>query len=54
MTHTELAAQLGITERTLRMWRARGDGPRVTRVGIRVYVHREDAEEWLRTRRPQS
>ena len=51
VTHTELAAQLGITERTLRLWRARGDAPPITRVGLRVLFHRDDVREWLRSRR---
>jgi excisionase family DNA binding protein len=51
VTHTELAAQLGITERTLRQWRARGDAPPITRLGLRILFHRDDVKDWLLSRR---
>jgi predicted site-specific integrase-resolvase len=47
----DLARDLGITRRTLRMWRARGEAPPITRLGLRILYHRDDIREWLRSRR---
>jgi predicted site-specific integrase-resolvase len=47
MTDEQLAAELGITVRTLLRWDARGEGPPITKVGKLKLRHRPSAREWL-------
>ena len=42
--------QLHVCLMTLRRWRALGEGPPITRVGRRNYVHKPSGREWLRSR----
>ncbi len=46
-TH-EVAAELGLSERTLESWRWKGQGPPFLRIGPRRVVYtREDLRDWL-------
>lgn len=47
-TTTELAAYLGLSERTLRSWRADGYGPRWQKIGGRYRYEADAVEEWKR------
>lgn len=47
-TLAEVATYLSVPEKTIYMWRTRGQGPRGMRVGRHVRFRREDVEEWLR------
>lgn len=47
----EFAAELGVTLRTYRNWRALGEGPTITRIGKRVFIARSDARAWLKGQR---
>jgi hypothetical protein len=40
--------------RTLRRWRSLGEGPRVTRIGCRVFYHLDDVKAWLRERQVEA
>jgi excisionase family DNA binding protein len=51
LTREQLAEELGITTRTLGLWKARGEAPPATRVGARVYFHKDDVSAWLRKQR---
>lgn len=51
MSEEDLSRALGVTRRTLRLWRARGAAPPITRLGLRILYHRDDVREWLRSRR---
>jgi hypothetical protein len=53
LTQCEAAAELEICERTLDRWRALGEGPRVTKIGRRVYYRRSTLLAWLCTREQQ-
>lgn len=45
---TELAKELGLSERSLERYRLQGNGPRYVRVGLRLIRYREeDVEAWL-------
>lgn len=46
-TPEDLAAFLGIPEKTLTDWRYRGKGPAFKRVGKHVRYRPEDIREWL-------
>lgn len=50
MSSEELAAVLGVHERTLRRWRENGDGPKFHMVGRWVRYARENVEKWLASR----
>ena len=50
LTEAELAAELGISVRTLVRWRRYRDGPTITRIGRRVYYHRAAIDDWLSSR----
>ena len=50
LTHVQAAEYLGLTSGTLRAYRARGIGPRFTKVGGRVYYDRNDLENWGKER----
>jgi predicted DNA-binding transcriptional regulator AlpA len=41
------ATYLGVSERTLDLWRAQDRGPRSWTLGGRVYWLREDCDRWL-------
>lgn len=46
----ELAAKLGVGERTLVRWGLIGIGPRPTKIGRRTYYAAEDVRVWLQSR----
>jgi excisionase family DNA binding protein len=46
-TTAEVAAYLGVPEKTLVEWRYKGKGPRYTRVGRYVRYRWTDCESWL-------
>ena len=50
MTRAELAAELGICERTLIRWEAMGEAPAITRVGRRPMYRRASVAAWLARR----
>jgi excisionase family DNA binding protein len=54
LTATELAAQLGVSARTLDRWEALDEGPPRTRIGRRVLYRRESVRAWLAAREQQS
>jgi hypothetical protein len=45
----EQAAQLGKSKQTLRVWRAKGEGPPVTWVGRSPYYEKAASRAWLKT-----
>jgi len=50
-TVLELAAELGVSKRTLERWRRLGVGPPFVRSGMRLIVYNRDAVRgWLETR----
>ena len=51
LSEEQLAAELGITIRTLARWRALREGPAVTRIGRAVYYARDDVRNWLTSQR---
>jgi len=52
MTTTEAASYLGVSYRTLVMWRYKKIfGLPFVRVGRRIYYRRRDLDEWLEQRR---
>jgi hypothetical protein len=51
LAEQQLADELDVTLRTLRNWRARGEAPPITRIGLRIFYHRNDVRDWLRSRR---
>lgn len=51
LTQSEVARQLNVTEKTLRSWRAMGEGPAVTRIGRRkIRFKRDTVRRWLEER----
>ncbi|SEC95136.1 DNA binding domain-containing protein, excisionase family [Amycolatopsis tolypomycina] len=48
-TPSQLAEYLGIPEATLSQWRARGKGPKWTRVGRHVRYRWSEVDAWLDT-----
>ena len=46
----ELAAELGISGRTLERWNRLGNAPPRTRLGKRIVFRREAVAKWLRSR----
>ena len=50
LTEREMAAQLGISRRTLRQWRAVEAGPPRTIIGRKIYYRADAAADWLRSR----
>jgi hypothetical protein len=46
-TEAELAAKLDLTVKTLRRWRAMGEGPSITRLGRRILYRRTTVADWL-------
>lgn len=47
LTPAELAAELGVTPRTVQRWNARRIGPPKIKIGKRVYYRREAVEAWM-------
>jgi predicted site-specific integrase-resolvase len=47
MTEAECAKELGFSVRTLQIWRTRGKGPPVTKIGGRVRYRRTSARAWV-------
>lgn len=54
LTIAEAAAELHVCKRTLKRWRALGDGPCQTRVGKKIFYHRDDILKWLNEQRGPS
>ncbi|WP_396909482.1 helix-turn-helix transcriptional regulator [Mycolicibacterium sp.] len=48
MTLSEFASEAGIPLETVRYWRRVGYGPRYARIGKRVMVLRDEAQQWIR------
>jgi hypothetical protein len=51
VTEETLATELRKTRKTLRTWRALGQGPAVTMIGKDVYYRRADIRAWLLSQR---
>lgn len=49
LTDKELADQLDKSPRTLERWRRLREGPAPTRIGRKLYYHREAVARWLRS-----
>lgn len=47
LSPADLAGLIGIDERTLAMWRARGCGPDYTKLGRNVFYRRHEVQEWI-------
>ena len=47
LTADEVADWLRVKERTLRMWRDTGKGPRSQRVGVLIRYRQSDVQRWL-------
>ena len=47
LTSEEVADWLRIKERTLRLWRDSGKGPRAQRVGAMIRYRQSDVQRWL-------
>jgi ribosome-binding protein aMBF1 (putative translation factor) len=50
LSRTELAEELGKSERTLERWEAQRSGPPITRIGHTPFYKIESVREWLRSR----
>jgi hypothetical protein len=44
----EIAAELNLSPRTLRKWRAQGEGPPFIKIGRRIFYRDASRETWLR------
>ncbi len=53
-TPTELAAELGISSRTLERWRRLRETPPETKIGIRVFYRKNAVQAWIRSREQDS
>lgn len=51
LTRKQLAAELGVTVRTISRWRWERKGPAAHIIGGRVYFKRSDVEAWLEKQR---
>jgi predicted DNA-binding transcriptional regulator AlpA len=49
LNKSSAAGYLGVSERTLDLWRAQDRGPRSHKIGGRLYWLRTDCDEWLNT-----
>ncbi|KQB87063.1 helix-turn-helix transcriptional regulator [Corynebacterium lowii] len=47
LTTTQVAAKTGISESTLRYFRANGKGPECGKIGRRVMYRPEDVDAWI-------
>lgn len=50
LTSPQLAKRLGVSERTLRLWRQNSNGPKWGRYGARVEYRQTDVEAWEQER----
>ena len=50
LTIKDLAAELGVTRRTLNRWNQLREGPPITMIGGRIFYRREAVREWLLSR----
>ena len=50
LTRTELAAELGVCERTVIRWCDLGDGPPMVKIGRKPLFHRPAVKTWLASR----
>lgn len=48
MPARELAEYLGVTVRTLRNWRRKGEGPAFIRIGEAIHYKRSTVAAWLK------
>jgi excisionase family DNA binding protein len=51
LSDEQLAAELGISDRTPAGWRLRGEGPAYTKIGALVRYRRSDLDRWLAAQR---
>lgn len=51
LTTADLHEMFGIPVETWRYWRWRGEGPRATKVGRRVYYDPADVDAWWESRK---
>ena len=51
LTEDELAAEFGVTRKTIRNWRALGEAPLVTRIGRKIFYAQTDVQKWLQSQR---
>lgn len=49
ISKTQLAAELGVGEQTVAIYRAKYEMPEPIRLGGKLYWRRDDIENWLRT-----
>lgn len=54
LTRQEFCEQYGFNYRTVEGWAHRGEGPRCTRLGGRVYYHVDDIAEWVEAQRKKT
>jgi excisionase family DNA binding protein len=47
MSIPDLATYLGISEKSIRMWRSRGLGPTAVKIGRHVRFRPADVEKWV-------
>ena len=47
LTRRDAANYLGLTEKTLAMWKLNGKGPRSVKVGSRVFYYRDDLDRFI-------
>ncbi|MBF4194701.1 helix-turn-helix transcriptional regulator [Mycolicibacterium phlei] len=47
LTMQQFAELSKISYSTLRKWRHYGKGPKFARIGGRVFIRRQDAEDWI-------
>lgn len=50
LSESELAAELGVTVRSVQLWRQKRQGPPWTKLGQRVFYRRSAFTEWLLSR----
>jgi excisionase family DNA binding protein len=50
LTESQAAERLGVRERTLREWRAKGISPKWLRMGRFVHYRAEDVSAWIESR----
>ena len=48
MTRRDAAKYLGVADKTLAMWAMGGRGPRLVKVGGRIFYYREDLDAFIR------
>lgn len=53
LTHEQVAAQLGISPRTLDRWHALGEGPPRIKVGKQIFYRLASVRAWLESREKQ-